>query len=378
MSQKQLKDYKILATLTSNNNISIFVASCKGKKNQLYAINKIPKENKSILNDFFSYYQSNNRCKEMKDLFTIEDYIYIIFEYTQAETLEKCFRQEKNIYTLEERKLILQNILIKISNLIDTMPLNLLISIIRLENISIDQNKDFHFIYNLSSIISNNKADIKILFKNLSSIIKAVFDVEIKEKKLPSINLIIDKCNFGLYKSIPELIVDLNNNLKNEKKFNKFSLLKSAYIKKYEKKIKTIKRAKIPVASIAVIALISYWLIFAGSNTTLTNFTLGQVEYNFYLNKDYDQNIQAFNYTQPAPKPVQQDLSIPSSLKIDFDDYIIKAGDTLESICKVNYPSTDFISTIKSFNNISSDSDLKPGNIIKLPNQTAVTDHFSK
>ena len=66
------------------------------------------------------------------------------------------------------------------------------------------------------------------------------------------------------------------------------------------------------------------------------------------------------------------DLSISADTDITFTDYIVQYGDTFDSICTNNYSSKDFISTIKSFNNLQADSQLIAGTLIKLPDETAV------
>ena len=104
----------------------------------------------------------------------------------------------------------------------------------------------------------------------------------------------------------------------------------------------------------------------ASSNVTLGNIT-------YISNESTDPTIDNTISVPPeSPSEKLIDLSVSPDTEILFNDYIVKYGDTFESICENNYSSKSFISTIKSFNNLYSDAQLVAGIIIRLPDETAV------
>ena len=63
---------------------------------------------------------------------------------------------------------------------------------------------------------------------------------------------------------------------------------------------------------------------------------------------------------------------------MEYEDYIVKQGDTVSSICNEYYKEKRYETAIATFNGIEVDSKLTPGTILKLPNRTAIAMYISK
>ena len=144
--------------------------------------------------------------------------------------------------------------------------------------------------------------------------------------------------------------------------------------KQNKKKIK--KYSKIFTCMLVAVfgVYLCYNLFFASNNdmsAASSNVTLGNITY--ISNESTDPTIDNTISVPPESTPEKLiDLSVSPDTEILFNDYIVKYGDTFESICENNYSSKSFISTIKSFNNLYSDAQLVAGIIIRLPDETAV------
>ena len=371
-----ISNYNIVGTLSNNPNCSVWIASIKNdtNPNNLFIINRFShnKQNLNLFKEFFMYYSSKSKTKDIANFFASGKFFYVIFKYSKGECIAERFDEEKLTDKNEKRFKILYSILMKL-DAISNLPLPAFISVASVDNICIDMNEDIKITYNLSSIFDIDEPSSKIVFKNISEIIKLLLKHELNNKYNKQIEIILEKCENCLFTSIPQLIVDLK---KIENTCTEGDA-KTELMKFYNQNKKKInKYSKIFTCIIVAVSgvYLCYNLFFASNNdmsAASSNVTLGNITY--ISNESIDPSIDNTISVPPESTPEKLiDLSVSPDTEILFNDYIVKYGDTFESICENNYSSKSFISTIKSFNNLYSDAQLVAGIIIRLPDETAV------
>lgn len=388
-----ISNYNIVGTLSNELTCSVWIASLKNDINpeNLYIINRFQynKYNLRFFKDFFSYYSKykESQNKDISNFFASDQYFYIVFKYIKAENIANKYHTSRLTDSLEKRFQILYSILIKLDS-ISSLPLYAFLSVISLDNICIDDNENVQIVYNLDKVLSNDKySSNKIVFVKIADIIRLMLSNELKNKYNSQIKIIVEKCEKQLFTSIPQLIIELKkieSTCTNGNFQNKISKLikpvKSLFIKTfntnfYKKHRKQIKKYSWICGSCLSLTLLIF-LIFGATNINnkkipIDSFSLGNTTYVY--NQEQENPIEnTISIPEKEEPEIPIDLSISADTDITFTDYIVQYGDTFDSICTNNYSSKDFISTIKSFNNLQADSQLIAGTLIKLPDETAV------
>lgn len=370
-----ISQYTIVGNLVDNKNICVYVAAkTPDTLDDLYIINRFPHTtvNENLFKGLFTYYSSDNKSKDMDNFFASEDYFFAVFKYKSGESIKKIFAKNVTTVDYNTRCKILSEILVKIDS-ISSMPLSTLLCATLIQNICIDSDGDFSIIYNFSEIDSFENANEKNLYENIAKIIEAALETELSKKYNHKLQIVLDKCRKQIYKSIPELIFDLEKTEEQCKDNN----LKSYIMDYIDTNKKMIKRFSwIGGAILIVVGGASYiYSNFFSKNpaSTSSSISIGNVTYTAGTTSGNENVISNGGLSTSSEEIVEiKDLTISPDADIEFEDYIVQHGDTVKSICDANYGNDSFISAIASFNNISADSELVAGSIIKLPNRDAV------
>lgn len=374
VKRNDISEYNIIGTLNSDNNCDIWIASKKDPEDSnFYLINRFAhnKNNLWIFKTFFSYFSSKKHCSDMVDFFAVNGYFYIIFKYSKAECIIDRYEKETLTENFEQRCNALSNILIKLNN-ISSLPVGALVNASMPENICIDNDDKVQIIYTLYKI--DEKASMLMVYRNIASIIKLMLDNELKNRYDQHLPIVIEKCNNGIYRSIPELIVDLENA---EKKCHDGGALSSLmkFFKGHKKQVKKYGIiAGISLGIIFILYLLYSMILKPNKTSDVQEVSVGIINYNSDNQYNIDTTIDVDSIISPNTGNSDEivDLYISPSTDIASDDYIVQYGDTLESICDEFYSSRSFISTIQGFNSITSNAQLTAGLVIKLPDETAV------
>lgn len=379
MSNYNINNYNILGTLNSNDVYSSYIAN-KTDDNKTLLINEIPhnKHHQNLFKNMFSYYSSPNKTKDMIDFFAKQDKFYLVFKYQNFDSIEKAFSKKLNTFTYEQRCSILKNLLVKLDSLMP-ISLNVLTCITDIDNICIDNDNKAVIIYDLSKLNINNEPTINDIFKNIATIISTILKNELNQKSIVELKSIVKKCNEDYYKSIPQLIIELE---KAENTFENKNIIKKAKNYFLENKYKLKKYSwTLGVAAFVGFGLFIYNSLFVKGNNKVSDnatTTLGNIQY--ILNKETTDsslliNPHSIEFSRPSSSH-SLDLTLPSGIELSSEDYIVKNNDTLSSICESYYSNTDFISAVKSFNNMT-DENIYAGIILLLPNQEEVYNYLN-
>lgn len=376
-----ISQYDIIGTLADNNNFSAWIASetnSAGIEN-LCLVNRFPhsKGNQQIFKDFFSYYSSPNRSKDMVNFFASKDSFYIVFKYTKAECITDRFDEEKTTTDYNTRCAILHDILIKLQSISD-LPLPAFVNASAASNICIDNDNKIQIIYNLNRLPDKQSATTAMVFDHIAEIIRLIFKHELNNRYNNQFHIILEKCDNHLYSSIPQLIVELE---KAEKKPQESVLNASVkqFMAKHKKMIKRLSIIGGAGVGVLAVVLILNSLFGPGNKTSSSGedvIAVGNIKYSTASNQNTDITIDPKEITTSSSTSGSEiDFTLPANTDILSEDYIVQYGDTLESICESHYSSQDFVKTLETFNNISN-VQLVAGMIIKLPDETAASDFF--
>ena len=215
--------------------------------------------------------------------------------------------------------------------------------------------------------------------KNIAEIIYTLLELECQAKFNKALHIVLDKCKNGVYRSIPELVIDL-------KKAEKICKTNSwfAYIK-YQLSLRNelISRiSKISTVSLIAIGLVyyAYSKLTYGqeAGTAPTVVSIGGVNYNGNKDDESEKTISSENIDSQTGSTQGADIVLSEGLDIEYEDYIVQYDDTIASICNEYYKDSKYITAVATFNGLDVNEKLTAGTIIKLPNKTAIALYTSK
>ncbi len=375
-------DYVVIANLFSGPEYSVLIGY-KGENtlDNLYIINEFECK-KNELDTFkmlFSIFSSSQCPKEFVDFFVENERFYSVFKYVEAENIKQKFRKGFNFSPFDERCVILENILIRIDRIYNFPP-SILGCLTELENIHIDEKKNIHLIYNFKNMekYNNGKEAQALISQNIGKIIYTLLEPESEAKFNKPLHIVIDKCKRGVYRSIPEMVIELKKAEKISKTSSWFSYIKYqiSLRKPLISKISKVSMISLVVAGVFYLA---YSKLTEGqqSGTAATAVTIGEVTYNGNTEDESDKTV-AENIDNQTGTSKTGDIILPTGLDIEFEDYVVQHGDTIASICTSYYKDNRYITAVASFNGIETNETLTAGSILKLPNRTAIALYLSK
>ena len=226
---------------------------------------------------------------------------------------------------------------------------------------------------------SDESKSMSLIFENFAKIIYILLEPEAQAKFNKELHIVIDKCKRGVYRSIPQMVVEL-------RRAERISMNSSwmSYIK-YQLSLRKDKIAKISKFSTAsIIALGVVYLVYnklnegQGVGTAPTMVSIGGINYTGDTQDESDKTVSTENVDNQTGEVKSADIILSPGLDIQYEDYIVQNGDTITSICKDYYKDEKFITAVASFNGLDINDMLTAGSILKLPNRTAVALYTSK
>ena len=375
-------DYVVIASLFSNKELTILVAyQEKSPLDNLYLLNQFPyqKDNLKTFKMLFDIFSSPNKPKEFVNFFVEENMYYAVFKYHGGENIKQKYRKGFSAQSFEERCTILEDILIRIDKIYN-LPNPIVGCLTEPQNIKITQEKEVNFYGNLQNIeIYNNSTGKDLILKNIRDIIFTILEPEAQAGFNKPLHIVLDKCERGVYESIPEMIVEL-------KKAEKISKT-SSWISYFKYQISLRKNLIAKLSKISLSALVVAGIFYlayskltegqqAGSAPVLVS--IGDVTYNGNVSDESDKNVSTENIDNQTGEASGTDITLSEGLDMEYEDYIVQYGDTVSSISTNYYKDSKYITAVATFNGIDVSEKLTPGTILKLPNRTAIALYISR
>lgn len=385
LNSKNFANYTIIGSLFSDQKIEVFIAY-KGRNDNdnLYILNKFPhcEENNDMFMNFFKYFSSKDKIRDFHDMFTFEKHFYLVFKHHKSQPIETKF--DKNLCTIayDDRCLALEAMLMKIDK-IHSMPREAMLCITEMRNLCMDEKRDVHITYDLRNIFNyncNNDFIFKnLLFSNLHQVIFVILQRECEGRFNKPLHIVLKKCKSAIYSSIPEMIVDIRKAEKNSQNYGLLSFIKNQI--KMRKKM-VLKYSNLALTSIIIIGACTliYNYINANNQKIKDNVpvvSIGGIKYNADSEDQQSKDVDAKQANKTPKKANVSEISLDPGLDIEYEDYIIQYGDTVETICNNYYQDSSFITPVSTFNAIEPTQKLTAGTILKLPNRTAIALYIS-
>ena len=377
---KTIGKYKISSVRSSNDNISVyvgFIGDVSSKETFIINELKYEEKNKKLFKELFLYFQSKEKIELFRDFFSLNGYFYVVFDYFDEQNIIYKYRKQTCTSNFNERVKIFESLCIRISSYFSKrIPAIILNCSLSPKNIVINEEHDVFFNFDMSLSYPNIDYEIYIdnkdIIKKIYNIFKIFFDIEISSKYNHVMKFILQKCEIGFYKLIPEIVVDLKN------RYGEASISSFMQFWKYQFKVrKKMIIRYINTLFIFVILIVLGMVIF---NKVQSNFrsnmknhglSIGTISYSSSSDASSDNSLFISGPSmETSLESKNNKLIIPKGTDIDYEDYILKNNDTLNSISEQYYGDKSFSSVITSFNELS--GYLIPGSIIKLPIKSAV------
>lgn len=374
-------DYTVIANKYQSEKINIYIAR-KGRKNltnNLYILNEIPyePENIDIFKTLFFIYSNKNKPNEFCDFFVQKDNFYSVFKYQESPNIIQKYDKELSTSPFDERCKVLEQILMKIER-INRLPKSVAECATESENICVDIDKNIIFNYNLKNIKTYKESKNNLIYEHIHHIIFTILRQECEAGFNKQLHIVLDKCQKGVYSSIPEMIVDLKKAEKISKTSSWWGYIKS---KIEQKKPIIFKLARSTIATTIAIGIfyLAYSKLSEGQKRDIsTAISIGNLTYNASTSDSTEKAVSAENEDNQASNKSPGEITLTKGLDIAYDDYIVQYDDTVSSICESYYNDAKFVTAVSTFNEISTNEKLTPGSILKLPNRTAIALYSAK
>lgn len=376
------ENYKIKRVIASEQFMSVYVAERLNSEHRMpVIINEIC--DRSIINRCISGFSEIDKRKnaEFIECFSENSRLYAIFEYTAGKNIKKYIQSEK--LNISYRIILFKSVLHKFLEYYH-YPGIIRTSVINHENIVVVDNS-VHFNFRIFYMGGDSKYTEEGVYIEIGNLLKIVFSpAELKSEN--KLQIIAEKCNKNIYKSVAEVIRDIEDAAG---AIDKEKSLKTRMLEKKRKMHGLFMKAV--AACMALVILYTAYDYYKKQTAQVflhdNKDTFGSVNIKGNTNdNDEIENIvievndtNKLNeaddkYSQPEqPEPEKVDLNMQKADESGnapqgtVDVYIVSAGDTLYFICLEKYKDASYIDAVAKYNGIENSNLLYVGQTIKLP-----------
>jgi cbb3-type cytochrome oxidase subunit 3 len=175
------------------------------EKENRYNVLKI--ENHTILYQvmpMFNQQLKNNKFSDYVECFSKDNAFYVVFKHHGGNLLAEEF--SKRNYSLNERLIILKNLLEKLVT--QSMPYAIQEDILKSRSVTISQNLDVKFRYNLKNVSRYSEVDFKTLQRSLLSMVKYLLKDESSNEVSEKLTNYCENLRNGKYTELIQLYAE--------------------------------------------------------------------------------------------------------------------------------------------------------------------------
>ncbi len=203
------KHFAIYQKLRSYKELNLYLAKEGDSNANHYLITEIlcPQIIRSCIKELLALREEKS-FSQFVDVFSFNSKLYLVLEYTKPMLLLDYL--SKNKLTFGEKVKTLDNYLFQLASYA-SLPMSIRIALTDLENINLQPDHSVFFNFLLTPQSIGQSHDKASLLKGISAVIKAIFVQELSSTKGKELQLIIEKCEKSIYKTVPEIIKDVKN-----------------------------------------------------------------------------------------------------------------------------------------------------------------------
>ena len=362
--------YEILGTLAEGPELTAQVVKRPGEE-ELLLCNRIPLEDTSrdLFRDLHRFSSNMPERCEFRGLLVEGRDFCALFRYNQGPSLRERFAAGSGAAW---RLTVLYDAMLFVYNATRDMPLPVVCSMLRPENILFDRDELISLRWQLCPECWTEECD---LWQPAADLIHFMAGKEADDPKYRTIHSIYKRCRAGLYDSFPALLHDLKNAGQTLVEADPIRRMKAFFL---EKKAMLQQSAHLGVL-VLLACLVIYVIVEigqiqrAGQGIPIT--AIGNVTY--VSAQEDDRGLRVDDPIRPPEemsRPVFLSLPGPDA-ELDSEDYVVRSGETLEDICAAAYGTEGYGTLVAAFNGLE-DTAVEAGMVLRMPRRDQLSQYL--
>lgn len=366
-----LSGYQILGTLSRTAHCHTQIALPRGGQRQVI-INEAPisPDMLPVFREYYNFWASHGGASEILAMFSENKRFFMVFPYVKQVSLRDVFQRQPDAFLLNQRFNIMRELLLGLFK-VWALPLSARRCITRPEHICVDEQGAVSFLYELDDLSPSAPDMEQDIYVNMARCMQLLFHKELAASSGVALRIVHDKAKNGIFVSIPAFLKALEE--AEEHAENRDWKYRAAEIVHRHQKL--IQRAQVLVGASACVLVIVYLLsslLTMGARPAAAS-KLNAIGSVIYLSDDaIDHEIEPV-----LPVSASGDTQIMVTLgepPILYEDYIVRSGDTLDSVCQAYYGDARYCGAVAQFNQLPAEQTaLAAGTILKLPDRGSLT-----
>lgn len=361
--------YEVLGTVSEGPELTAQVVKRPGEE-ELLLCNRIPLEDTSrdLFRDLHRFSAGVPERSEFRGLLVEGRDFCVLFQYNQGPSLRERFAGGGAAWRLT----VLYDVMLYVYNATQGMPLPVVCSMLRPENILFDRDELISLRWQLCPEFWKGDCD---LWQTAADLIHFMAGKEADSPKYRTIHGIYKRCRAGLYTSMPALIHDLKTAGQTLIEADPIRRLKVFFLEK-----KTLLQQSAHLGALVLLACMVIYVIVeisqiqrTGQGVPIT--AIGNVTY-----VSAQEDGRALRVDDPIQPPEEVSrpvfIALPSpDAELDSEDYVVQSGETLEEICTAAYGTEGYGTLVAAFNGLEGTT-VEAGMVLRMPRRDQLSQYL--
>ncbi|KAB2951944.1 hypothetical protein F9B85_10320 [Heliorestis acidaminivorans] len=202
--------YRVYRTLRSFKDLQVLLAydgaTGDPTRGKVYLINEIcnPSFIRTTIEEMLSL-RRHSTFSEFAEVFSLNSKLYVVFHYNKSSALQDFLAHHKLPFA--KRVLLVQNLLSKLSAY-TALPVSVQLASVDFENINVQNDMSVSFNFAMHPNHFHSTTSHNDVYIGIANLINELFSKEVHTKEGRSLQLIMEKCERSVYKSVPEILID--------------------------------------------------------------------------------------------------------------------------------------------------------------------------
>lgn len=361
--------YEILGTLSEGPGLTAQVVKRPGEE-ELLLCNRVPlgDASRDLFRDLRRFSAEAPERGDFRGLQVEGRDFCVLFRYNQGPSLRERFTGGGAAWRLT----VLYDVMLYVYNATRDMPLPVVCSMLRPENVLFDRDELISLRWQLCPEFWEGDCD---LWQTAADLIRFMAGREADNPKYRTIHGIYKRCRAGLYTSMPALIHDLRTAGQTLIEAGPLRRLKAFFLEK-----KSLLQQSAHLGTLALlVCLVIYVMVEisqiqrAGQGIPIT--AIGGVTY--VSAQEDSRGLRVDDPIQPQEEPEKPVfIALPSpDAGLDSEDYVVQSGESLEEICTAAYGAEGYGALVAAFNGLE-DTTVEAGMVLRMPRRDQLSQYL--
>ena len=355
--------YEAMGVLEEGEELSVYVARRPGTE-ELLLVNRVSlrPEVRPFFRDLYGSFSRRGERSEFLELFSAGRDICAVFRYHQGPSLAQVFRDCRG--SAAGRLDVLEAALLRVHSAAGALPAPVICGLLRPENLLLDGEGNIRLLYRFQSgLLEEGKADIRA---RAAELLEFMLARELKSPYFKEIRTVHKKCASGLSASLPALVCDIKRAGGALEERDAANTVRSFVRRKKERIAQISWLGMVTLFAILVVYLITE--LPARDTAAAEPITaIGTVTYAAARDGE-DEEMELDDPAEPEEPAGPVFTGSPTEDDgLLSEDYVMRGGDTLESVCAAYYGSPAYAGPVAAFNGLDAGDGPAAGTVIRLP-----------